>query len=484
MTEERNINIKNMCWYVIGKWRLVLACMLFLAVLFTAIQYKKDYSNAMAGQNVVEVTPQQLKDSMSEEEITQIELALRYSDIVESSAKYSVNSILMNIPCDNEVLVTLQYSVQKDVVDAEESLASYVEAYTQYVQGGKLGQHIEEEAATEEQYLTELFEVTPVEAGYQMNEAGSYTAESGFTVTVKHYDLDAAENLAILVQQALEEYAGKLSEKLGDHQLVLVDETIGTVTDPELFEQQRVQLERQENIADKEKSVLAELSQNQYVVYQNWNLLDGNAEEEIKPDETIKETEKISVSISKKMFVLGLIIGFFASVMVLLIVYIGTRRVRDDGDFTALQLNLLGTVADERRKKGPAGWIDAKLRRLHYKAEYNIPAEQRLKMLVSNIYLKCQANGAEQVYLTGTVLKDMDAEFLKQLTTDLKARGIALVIGSSMIESADALLAAAESRSVIIIEKELKTVYESLEKEMKLCQENAIRIIGGILVRA
>ena len=69
MRKEREINLKNMLWYVIRGWRAIIICMLILAILFGVRQYRTDYNNAVANQNVVTPSLLDIKNSLSEQEM-------------------------------------------------------------------------------------------------------------------------------------------------------------------------------------------------------------------------------------------------------------------------------------------------------------------------------------------------------------------------------------------------------------------------------
>ena len=102
MRKEREINLKNMLWYVIRGWRVIIICMLILAILFGVRQYRTDYNNAVANQNVVTPSLIDIKNSLSEQEMREIGIMQQYQLIAQSTADYMNNSILMQIPYDKE----------------------------------------------------------------------------------------------------------------------------------------------------------------------------------------------------------------------------------------------------------------------------------------------------------------------------------------------------------------------------------------------
>lgn len=78
MNKERQINLTKMFWYVVKKWRFIIVCMLLLAIAMGAKQYKTDFANAVANQNVVSPSLLEIKNSLSQQEMTEIEIMQQY----------------------------------------------------------------------------------------------------------------------------------------------------------------------------------------------------------------------------------------------------------------------------------------------------------------------------------------------------------------------------------------------------------------------
>lgn len=477
MRKEREINLKNMLWYVIRGWRAIIICMLILAILFGVRQYRTDYNNAVANQNVVTPSLLDIKNSLSEQEIREIGIMQQYQLIAQSTADYMNNSILMQIPYDKEQSVVLQYYV-KDLAGNEIDNAANAQAYYNYACDGSLAADIvgEYDDTLEEQYIAELLTASVL--------------NNSVKITIVHYDMTEAEKLASLAKKAMEKYAEVLNSTSQAHELVLQSETEGVIADYELFKLQSDKAGFYDSAAGTYLGWKEKMNANQQTVIDNWEDIQnmeeqGETENEVSTDRDVETEQTIHVSVSIKSVLLGAVAGLFLSILVLLAVYISTKKMRDVSDYRVLGVEVLGTAVEEGKKHKILSGIDKCLDKLQYSDERNFNEEERFQMLCSAIYLRCKNNGIDKVYLSGTLCDEKtDSKLFHRVMLALKEKGVDIQMGQDMVHHADSLIRAAEIKNVILVEREWNSVFSSMEDEVEICTQNEICVLGGIMVRA
>lgn len=474
MNKERQINLTKMFWYVVKKWRFIIVCMLLLAIAMGAKQYKTDFANAVANQNVVSPSLLEIKNSLSQQEMTEIEIMQQYKLLAESTEQYMTNSVLMQIPYDKEQCVTLQYYIDEKEKD-DQARAANVQAYYSYVANGSLGAELASQYSQtlSEQYVAELI--------------SAVSTESAVTIKIVHYDKDEAEKLAELVKNAMVEYASVLNSEGREHDLCLQSQTESVIADYELY---RLQSEKA-NVYDTASGAYLgwkeKMNANQQTVIDNWDeiqRLDEQGENvtEKVSDEKKDDVQPISVSINVRTVMIGAIAGLFLAILLLLVSYIGTKKVRDENDYLVLDVELLGTTLEYAIQHRLFGVIDKCIGKIQYKQESNISEEEKIQIICSSIYLHCINKNITKLYFTGTGINELS--IVDRIIEELKDRKIEAYKGGNILYRADALVRAAEMETVVLVEKEWNSKFSTIANEVDTCSKNGISILGGILIRA
>lgn len=493
MVKERKIQINKMVCYVLKHWRSTIIGMLMVGILLMMGQYHESYVNAIASANAAPpVSLLEIKNSFSANELREIEYVRRYQNIIDSADNYFANSILMQIPYDKVVEVTLQYQVLPEN-GTEITAGALIAAYDNYVTSGEMSEAVAEKLddGTEPQYLTEILSVPTNEiAASQKTNAiiynNSTVTSQIFTVSLIHYDREKAADIADIIKEVIKEYTEELNNKIGAHQLVFQTENIGVQADYSLQTLQNDRVNGYDSVSGGYLNKLGNLSEQQAEVYNNWDNIDEEITEK-DDEEKVSENEAavIAVRPSFKIFVLGTGVGAFLMICFWMLVFLCTKKVRGEADFDTCEIYKLGELQAEHKRKKIFSNIDRSVNKLAYEKERKYSAEQIVKLIYSNIYLKCKKENISKLCVTGSAGLTFATEtWYVELKKMLAEKDITLKESENVACFADALLEASEIKNVILVETEYSSDFDSMAEEVEVCKNNDISILGGIMMHA
>lgn len=493
MVKERSVQIKKMICYVLKHWRSIIVLAVISGMILTGIHYYQSYNNAVASANAAPpASLADVKNSFSANELREIEYVRTYQNIIDSADNYFTNSILMQIPYDKVVKVTLQYQVLTEN-ENEISKGALIAAYDNYVTSGEMSEAVTEKLddGTEPQYLTEILsiptnEVAASQKGNAVIYNNSAVEEQIFTVSLVHYDREKAADIAEVIKEVLQEYAKTLSETVEAHQLIFQTENIGVQADYSLQTLQYDRVNGYDSVSGGYLNKLGNLSEQQVEVYNNWDHIDEETSDnadEVLPQET--GVVAITVKPSGKVFALGTVAGAFLMICFWMLTFLCTKKVRGEADYDVCNVYKLGEIQEEHKRKRMFSSIDQCINKLTYDKERKYSDDQIVKMIYSNIYLQCKKNDIDKLCVSGTIGLSFTSEtWYVELKRMLEEKNIELKEIENVACYADALLEASEIKNILFVEKENGSDFDSMAEEVEACKNNDINILGGIMLHA
>ena len=289
----------------------------------------------------------EIRDSFSANELREIEYVRKYQNIIDSADRYFANSILMQIPYDKVVKVTLQYQVVPEA-DIDVSTEALIAAYDNYVTSGEMSDAIVERLQDdiEAQYITEILSVPTNEIFTSQNGNAviynsSEVIDNIFTVSLIHYDRDKALDIADIIKDVLQDYSTKLDKSIGAHSMVFQTENIGVEADYLLLATQNDRVNGYDSVSGGYLAKLDNLTEQQTEVYNNWDNI--NTSEDIPDDVSADENMTMpAVRPNLRMFGIGAVAGAFVMICFWMLAYMCTKKVRGEMDFDACNIYRLG----------------------------------------------------------------------------------------------------------------------------------------------
>lgn len=470
--EEREISITAVFWKILHGWRLVLTSGIVLAVLLTAAKYMKDVKTMEAdNKSASSYTIEQL----SSEDQLEIASAEALQKQLDQKEDYMESSVLMKLDPYQKNVVTLQYYVDTGYnfnLDSEvprDNTVSLINSYIAYVSDSGLLQKVCKSLNwdIEDAYVAELIDTSAKVTG--ANDAMNQSAV--FSVYLTGTDEEAANQLADAVETAIGEYQSVLEEKIGSHQLKLVDRYVGKQSDTGLSDKQNTLETSIANIRTQLNTLTAGFSVEQQQLLSK----DSGANEETA------KTTITQLSINKKYLLLGMGVGVFLACVWIALFFILDNRLKTVQELQRFySLRVFGNLERDSKKKRLFSGVDKWLDSLQYKDKPNL--EHQKSMTLMNLKVTCKQQGIQHLFFTNVVnLSNKEQKSLDELIESIRLLGIKVDVGKDILHNADSFEKMVEIGNVIVIEKIEETYHNNFQQELRFCEEQKAQVLGAIV---
>lgn len=481
-----DIEIKDLLWEFLRKWRLIVIMTLICGIGLVVYQYRSDLNSSTV--TTVKKSQKDLEASMSTQDIDEVIGAAALKRQLDQKSVYMDASELMQINPYEENAVLLQYYVNAENEQIEKEAT---EAYKDFVENGYLAKKLVEtgEFSLKEMYLGELVSVVDV-TGLIYSNADNSTenlvhvtlgedTESSFNVKVCGRDMESAKHLAQVVQTVLNQYSVNVIDRIGSNELQLLQEAECVLVDETLAEIQNWNATAIKTISNNIDKMKNEMTGDQITLYTYRTVLDS-----VTDTQTIVTVREVSISV--KHGVIGAVIGVVLACIIIFVLYLFESSLRTVEEAKKLyKVKLLGTVDDTAfQKKRVFEFVDSFVRKLQANYKKRFTYNQELQMIGANIAIDCKKNNRTKIFLTSSLGEDIPTQIKTDIIKICTEKGIEVVEGNEIAYDAESLEALALVGSVVFIEKKRESLYDELYKEMVLCIENDISVVGMIVLGA
>lgn len=429
---EIEINIKEVLLVCIKNIKWIVICAILGAILVTGLKYYKDIQNYQNSNNKVEE-----EIELTEADQIAIDKYILLKTKMEQLKEYRETAILMDIDFNQAYQMKMQFSVNAD----EERIDDVVFAIMSYIDSGFLGADLQQESVFEgKTYIYELFNVAlPVN-----DDATIVETPNVFTLKVYAENLSKCEQYADLAVEKIKEYVAQLNEVIGSNTCDLLQSTYSKGYIPGVY------------IAQKNYLTEVETISNEYKAHKNsmteFQLKYAEGKDEEIEEVTVLEKPKLS----KKMMVLGLIIGTVFSSGIVCILYIWNGKLKSQKEIQKrLGLQNLGTMVTGQ--------------------------DEQIEYLVAKIKVRMEHSGTNKVVLVGTS-KFVDNEDFSKLVELFKSQNIEYEIIGDVLKEKTALEKLSIETKVILVEAIGLSKVKDLYEENEVCADCNAEIIGYISI--
>lgn len=453
-TYEQEIDLKDMIFYALHKWRLVIAIAIVLAVLLGGYKLGKGIIEKQNETQIAEIQKQydtDLKDYEQKKAGYERSIENLMANIAFEQ-NYQQNSVLQKLDPYNkwvataDVFIKMDEQVSENVALIVDPADSVLRAYESGADKGNNLIELSREKGIELNYLKELINV---EADYGSNM---------ITITTSGEDQDSAKEILNSVLTNIKDSYSDIQEHLGAYSYVIINQSVNKVADIELAENQKNRISNLDSIQKSLDDTQAKLNK---------------LKEPVKPSSlSLKGILKTSVKYGILGGILGvLIIGFYYCV-----IFVMSGKVNSSEELkNRFAIKILGAFACQREKKALYGidnWLD-KLEGKEFISEDKV--YQRIISNISNYTSKEQT-----VLITGTVNNVVLMEFkekLKELLPELYIEA-----GWDMNKNPETLTKIPKADGIILVEKCGISKYNEIKKELESIYSLDKTIIGCILL--
>ena len=468
-TYEQEIDLKDLFFYLLYRWRLLLLAALVGAAALAGVKVVKEKSAGADEEIGITSDYQQLLDEyetekqMLEQSVEQIQAS------INAQNQYILTAPYMQINPYEEYYGTADFLVETQGKSAEGEMRNLIQAYKNALTNGAYLNQFAKSQDLEVRYVRELLSVS-----------GNDMTDGAIGSTYMWMDaLDERSHQGILTVSVIgpdEKLVNTILDGLNDEVLLLQDE-LGTSIAAHSIQQLRTGVVTQvdTNALDRQQKIRNCVT-----------TLDKNLTDTEKTLKDLKKPDSSEVTVpasgvNKKDVVKYAILGFLAGGFVVVVClggyYIMNDKVTSEKEIkNRFATKELGTFSRVPKKRA-FGFIDAWLRRLAGDDIY-VEDDAVYDMIEANI--RNYAGEKKHLLITGMAAEATMERVSGKLNADLS--GFHLETGRDMISRAAVRRQLAACEGIVLVEEKGVSRYSLVQQELELAKDMGIEVLGVIVV--
>ena len=481
--KEKEIDIKDMLFRVLEKWRWMIVWAVIMAVALAGLKYLKDKRSSHEGEDTDEVLSVMMED-MTPSERSNVETYIALYDNLEMLRKDIDTRLIYQIDPYHEKALQISYAVK--LPEVEKGSGEYI-----------IAQHLSDETKINQlatmysnyvmssDFIDEIAKAVPEISESDLRTLISIVNNNNNNgvVNIKIIyteDMDV-EGVAGIVKSNIEAYSESLQET-EKHDIVINSEYKSEIIDDALINTQNNLISREYSLQTQLNGLnnsLGETEKEYIEVYADGKAEKKVAQKESEDDEAVAK-DKSSTGISIKFAILGAIVGVFLVCMWELMRYIlsGKLHTVDTlSEFYELRVFGVQAVSDKNNKKKG---IDKLLYKLENGKKKLLTPEAQKEIISSGIKLTLGQQDIKEIVLTGTDIEKVDESYLNGLKEELIKNGVKTSVENNIYYYPEALKKATEIKNVILFETIDMSIEYEIEKILQKASEYDIRVLGVV----
>lgn len=474
-SNEKEIDLLDLMFYCLKKWRWIAAAMIITALLAGAYKYR---SVVLANQQKLEAEKLKEQDGNKEDVIVNPNIVYYQNAItkgeedIKKKDDYLNNSVVMQLDANRLQTGTLSFYLNVEGGDTN-TLDALVTAYRAYITDGRLAEQLHEEdtdiSKTDLQYLIAF---TNGKIDYSLPEesvALNWPEKNVFQVQLTAPNAELCSVWLKTAETAIAEYSGELQEDISGHELRLLASSLTERID------QNIQAYQTQILTDYTTAV-----KNLQTLRNDLETVRSEEGETIVVNETAVMEEPRSSAV--RFAVIGLLIGAAIAVFFLSINYIMGGKLQNTDTFEKeYGMKLLGCVNASDFKKKWFGFLDRFILRLAEGAFANIPKAEQMKIVVSNVKSAISKSGnVKKIMLAGTIAEKDTIEICNQLKKEME--GIQFSEFKQIVFNAEALEEIVDYDAVLFLEKKDSSVLKLINQERAQVVSRNVPVLGTVVL--
>lgn len=486
--QTREIDLLDMIADVLSHWRGMIVALVLGAVLLGGVSYTRSFRTVQIAQQqepvvqdeaTVQTQLSQLERNLDAKSQAVVLTVLDDEKEYDLKKTYSENSIYMQLNPLQAAQTELIYQVQTADVSMDGQLGAL---YTSLLNNVGLYDWVAQQTGIEAGYVGELISAEPVSC-LTIPSKEMTLGTNCVKVSILQSDTEACQKLAEAVKAYISEEQKQLNNELGQHVLVLVSETTGSVMNKDLMNDQ---IKCRNEIASLQSTIAATKAdfteeQKKYYELLTWE----EAEHSEQPEQpaqnvTAEENPVPTPAVSKKYVSLGAVLFVFVYAVVICMVYIFNTKLRVSDELQSIYgIPQIGLVVREScRKVFLDKWVDS----LRHYGKRKFTAEQSMELAFAAIKIAAVKNGLNNICLMGCNMSAGADKVCESLKAALEKEQISVSVLDNVLYDAEAMEKMDAMQGAVLVEKAGSTLYNEVAGELELLKRQDIRVLGGIIV--
>lgn len=474
-SNEKEIDLRDLMFYCLKKWRWVVVTMVITALLAGAYKYR---SVVLANQQKLEAEKLKEQDGNKEDVIVNPNIVYYQNAIAKGEADmkkkddYLNNSVVMQLDANRLQTGTLSFYLNVEGGDTN-TLDALVTAYRAYITDGRLAEQLHEEntdiSKTDLQYLIAF---TNGKIDYSLPEesvALNWPEKNVFQVQLTAPNAELCSVWLKTAETAITEYSGELQEDISRHELRLLASSLTERID------QNIQAYQMQILTDYTTAV-----KNLQTLRNDLETVRSEEGETIVVNETAVMEEPGSSAV--RFTVTGLLIGAVMTVFFLAMNYIMGGKLQNTDVFEKeYGMRLLGCISAPDFEKKWFGFLDRFIWKLEEGVFADIPREEQMKIAVSNVKSAIsKSENVKKIMLAGTIAEKETADIYNQLKKEIK--GIQFSEYRQIVFNALALEEIDTYDAVLFLEKKGISASKLIIQERTQVVSRNVPVLGTVIL--
>lgn len=474
-SNEKEIDLRDLMFYCLKKWRWIAAAMIITALLAGAYKYR---SVVLANEQKMEA--EKLKEQEGDKEDVIINPNIVYyqnaitkgEEDIKKKDDYLNNSVVMQLDANHLQTGTLSFYLNVEEEDTN-TLDALVSAYRAYITDGRLAEQLHEEdtdiSKTDLQYLIAF---TNRKIDYTLPEESAvfnWPEKNVFQVQLTAPNAELCSTWLRTAETAIIEYSGELQEDISGHELRLLASSLTERMD------QNIQTYQTQVLTDYTTAV-----KNLQTLRNDLETVRSEEGETIVVNETTVMEEPVNVAV--KFSVMGALIGAAMAVLFLAISYVmGGKLQNIDAFENEYGMKLLGRISAPDFEKKWFGFLDRFIWKLEEGVFADIPREEQMKIAVSNVKSAIsKSENVKKIMLAGTIAEKETADIYNQLKKEIK--GIQFSEYRQIVFNALALEEVDTYDAVLFLEKKRISASKLIIQERAQVVSRNVPVLGTVVL--
>lgn len=523
--KEREISLSAFIFELLLRWRTIVLAMLVGMILLGGFSVVSSYRTYKAQMAKVEYAKEQLEKEMNgeheeaenieveqkiqeqsirvskkwlEENLTDIQkynvnYVLICEDLYRKKAAYIEESVLMHIDPNNVKRGELTFLISSSDLERTYNLVKY---YEDLLCSGEMYEVIAQEVKLSTVSIAET--VTLEKESYGLQEGAD-------TVRVRIIQLQEqmCDRIAQSIIGYVNEKASLIEDKMGEHELTVLSQSVVTISDTSIMNYQKGTLGELASLESSIAGYKGNFSEKEWQYYDV--LLNGKVTalsvskfmEESATDndsasvvidegsltEIINEGITVYPSVSVRYVILGAMLAAFMYVVVFFSIYLLNARIRVNDNMQMIYgIPQLGVISNSEKSDCFLGFVDDWIVSVRDWNKRKFAKEKSIALAAVAVRMSVEKNTLQKVYLVGCDLKNNTLAVCEQLKTSLCQEGLDVDILNNILYDAKAMSELHDAQGVVLVEKAGSTLYTEIEKELELLKRQDIKVLGGIIV--
>lgn len=498
--KEREISLIDLMIDILLHWRGIIIAMLVGGILAGAIGFVRA-NTAMQVQLEQQHQEQQHQEQMASEQggseedylrnqLTETQLAnvstvLTYKKLYEEYLEYLQNSELMKMDPMRVARAEFTFRISSEDMEQTNNLQSI---YRNLLTGSGLYEWL----ADEKDMPASVNELISLDISTVYANGNILLAQDTLGVTLSYAEEEGCKELKELVWEYLQSKQKELALTVGEHQLVLLDDSFSYVTDVNLLDKQRSYAANIVSYQTTYAKAADALEEKEKQYYELMLLKQGDAVETALMEDEKESFQTTSVvtmnradiiSSAVKYLILGMLLAAFLYVFMIFVQYIMSSKLRITDNITDIySIPQLGSIPSENVKNRFLGIVDKWLLKLRNHRKRIFTPQEALVLATTAVKIAAQKNSITQMAVIGCDMKEEVLNYAQQLKASLAKDGVDLILLNNILYDAEAMERLSNVPAAILMETTGSTLYAEVEQELIVLKRQEILILGGIMI--